>query len=72
MEVSTEQICINDCGYTNISEGTSYSVISIDAFKKFLIRDDNGRQFWMPSMYFKTQTEVRNEKLNLLLKFNIK
>ena len=59
--------CINNKGHLYITIGKTYEVVSIDADGDYIIIDDNGHDWWYQKQYFKTLSEIRNEKIERLL-----
>ena len=61
-------ICIDNIPWVNkLTIGKTYEVININEYDQYFMIDDDGYGTW-GSKRFKTLSEVRNEKIDRLLK----
>jgi hypothetical protein len=63
-------ICIKNIGYErHLTIGKTYEVINISINDDYFIIDDDNDGCWLyRKSYFKPLSEIRNEKINKLLK----
>jgi hypothetical protein len=60
--------CINNKGYEyRLTIGKWYNVIRNHQYYGFLIIDDKNYEFWFSKKYFKSLSEIRNNKIDKLL-----
>ena len=61
--------CIKNNGLKNyLTIGKTYEVININYFGNYIIIDDNCYHTSCPKRVFKTLSEIRNDKIDKLLK----
>jgi hypothetical protein len=60
--------CIKNKRWLYLTLGKIYKVINISINDDYLIIDDNGYKFWFSKKWFKPLYEIRNKKINKLLK----
>jgi hypothetical protein len=53
--------------YISLTINKTYEVIE-DGIYNYKIIFDNGNEWWFPKIYFKPLSEIRNEKIDKLLK----
>jgi hypothetical protein len=65
-------VCINDNdGWCNLTIGKTYEVyevIKIYEPRAYAIINDENIEEWFPKQWFKTVSEIRNDKIDRLLK----
>jgi hypothetical protein len=59
--------CINDGGWEYLTIGKIYEVFYIDKYY-YKINNDNGYKHWYSKDWFKTLSEIRNDKIDKLLR----
>jgi hypothetical protein len=59
-------VCINNKGFTNLTISKTYEAIVEDDYC-YRIISDYGNEYRYPKSYFKSLSEIRNEKIDKLL-----
>jgi hypothetical protein len=60
-------VSINKYGWKYLTEGKTYEVTEITEYGNYWIIDDNNDKRWCLKRFFKTISEIRNEKIDKLL-----
>ena len=62
--------CIDKVSFIYITVNKTYDIIHINKYGDYWIIDDNEDEvWWYPKEWFKPLYEIRNEKINKLLKW---
>jgi hypothetical protein len=60
--------CINNNYWKYLTIGKTYDVIHINYNGDYIIMDDDNDKLWYPKEFFKPLSEIRNEKIDKLLR----